>query len=63
MIQKQIYLSRGGVCRCADLESDHLHLDLHVTYAEVIIVCFHDTLYQLKYFELISIKGGNKSVF
>ena len=36
----------------ADLESDHLHLDLHVKNAEVIIVCFHDTLYQLKYFGL-----------
>ena len=35
-----------------DPERDYLHLDLHVTYADVIIVCFHDTLYQLKYFEL-----------
>ena len=34
-----------------DPERDYLHLDLHVTYADVIIVCFHDTLYQLKYFE------------
>ena len=34
-----------------DPEMDLLHLDLHVTYADVIIVCFHDTLYQLKYFE------------
>ena len=31
---------------------DHLHLNLHVTYADVIIVSFHDTLYQLKYFKL-----------
>ena len=31
---------------------DHFHVDLHVTYARVIIVCFHDTLSQLKYFEL-----------
>ena len=34
----------------ADPENDYLHLDDHVTYADVIIVCFHDTLYQLKYF-------------
>ena len=36
----------------ADPENDYLHLDHLVTYADVIIVCFHDTLYQLKYFEL-----------
>ena len=35
-----------------DPETDLWHLDHEVTYADVIIVCFHDTLYQLKYFEL-----------
>ena len=29
----------------ADPENDYLHLDLHVTNADVIIVSFHDTLY------------------
>ena len=33
-------------------ENDYLHLDHHVTYADIIIVGFHDTLNQLKYFEL-----------
>ena len=36
----------------ADPENDYLHLDHHVTYADVIIVCFHDTMYQLQSFEL-----------
>ena len=27
-----------------DPENDYLHLDHHVTYADVIIVCFHDIL-------------------
>ena len=31
-----------------DPETDPWHLDHDVTYADVIIVCFHDTLYQLK---------------
>ena len=35
-----------------DSEIYHLHLGLRVTYADVIIVCFYDTWYQLKYFEL-----------
>ena len=35
-----------------DPEIDISHLDQNVTYADVIIVCFHDILYQLKYFEL-----------
>ena len=33
----------------ADFENDYLYLVHHVTYADIII-CFHDTLYQLKYF-------------
>ena len=38
----------------ADPENDYLHLHHHVTYADVIIVSFHDILYQLKNFELQS---------
>ena len=38
--------------KCGDPEIDFLNLDLHVAYADVIIVCFHYTLYQLKYFEI-----------
>ena len=43
----------------ANPENDYLHLDHHVTYVDVIIVCFHDTLYQLKYFELQGIFQSN----
>ena len=38
--------------RPGDPETDLWHLDHDVSYTDVIIVCFHDTLYQLKYFEL-----------
>ena len=67
--------ARQPVCKCmiqfvyitrsprrnqgADPENDFLHLDLHVTYADVIIVCFHDKLYQLKYLELECTLKGN----
>ena len=36
----------------ADPEYDHMHLNHQVTYADVFIVFFHNTLYQLKYFEV-----------
>ena len=42
----------GPGAKHGDPEIYHLHLGLRVTYADVIIVCFHDTLFNLKYFEL-----------
>ena len=42
-----------------DPEIFHLHLGLRVTYTDVIIVFFHNTLYQLKYFELQGIFQSN----